>query len=676
MARFNPLLLLFVSALTATAQQNVQITPTPQHYEHFDGTFKVSNLKYVVADWKNVSKDVMQTAFASSDLQLKFVDKAKGKQSITLVIDNSLKFEGYELDVTNKGVVIKGSSDAGLFYGINSLLQLINADGTINACSINDSPRFAYRGVMIDVSRHFRSIDFLKRQIDLLAQFKVNRLHIHLTDAAGWRLEIKKYPRLTEYAAWRPAKTWKEWNDCGNIYCYENDANANGGYYTQDEMRDLIAYAQKHCITIIPEIEMPSHSDEVTTAFPELSCTHEPKQPDLCVGNEATFEFIENVLDEVIDLFPSQYIHIGGDEASKQAWKNCELCKKRMADEGLKNVDELQSYLIHRVEKYINSKGRDLLGWDEILEGGLAPNATVMSWRGVEGGIEAARTGHDAIMTPGEFCYLDSYQDAPNTQPEAIGGYLTLPKVYSYNPIPDTFTKEQADHIVGVQANLWCEYIPTDEHAEYMLYPRALAIAEVAWTNPENKSWESFNNRILKVLDKMRLNGYHPFDYAHEVGNRPEYYTPIEHLAVGKKVEFKTPYWSRYPANGDKTLTDGLRGGWNYSDKRWLSYVNNTKMDVVIDMEEETPIHSISADFMQICGPDVYMPSDVIISVSNDGENFTELAHINHKVVKDDAVSFKNFGWKGEAKARYIRYQAQADKVIGGILFLDEIVVL
>jgi hexosaminidase len=548
-------------------------------------------------------------------------------------------------------------------------------NGTIPACTVNDTPRFAYRGVMIDVSRHFRSIEFLKKQIDLLAQLKINRLHIHLTDAAGWRLEIKQYPRLTEYAAWRPAKTWKEWNDAGNTYCEQNDPKADGGFYTQDEMRDLIAYAQKHCITIIPEIEMPSHSEEVTTTFPELSCTHQPKQSDFCVGNEATFKFVENVLDEVIDLFPSHYIHIGGDEASKQAWKDCDLCKKRMSEEGLKDVDELQSYMIHRVEKYLNSKGRDLLGWDEILQGGLAPNATVMSWRGVEGGLQAAKSGHNAIMSPGEYCYFDGYQDAPNTQPEAIGGYLTLEKVYSYNPIPDTFTADQTKYIIGVQGNLWCEYIPTAEHAEYMLYPRAIALAEVAWTNPENKSWDSFKQRVIKFENKMGEQGYNYFDYSKEVGNRPEFYTDIEHLAVGKKVKFNRPYWTNYPANGENTLTDGKRGGWNYSDKRWLAFVGKPRMDVVIDMEKDTDIHSIAADFMQICGPDVYMPASVTISVSNDGENFTELKRIDHKVTKDNKVSFINFGWEGNAKARYIRYQADADEAIGGVLFTDEIVV-
>ena len=435
-------------------------------------------------------------------------------------------------------------------------------------------------------------------------------------------------------------------------------------------------YARQHCVTVIPEIEMPSHSEEVLTAYPELSCTHKPyKQSDFCVGNEKTFEFLENVLTEVMEMFPSQYIHIGGDEAGKGAWKTCPLCQARMKKEGLKNVDELQSYLIHRIERFLNANGRDLLGWDEILEGGLAPNATVMSWRGEAGGIKAVRAGHHAIMTPGEYCYLDGYQDAPYSQPEAIGGYLPLSKVYGYNPVPDSLTTEEAKLIQGVQGNVWAEYIPTDEHMEYMLYPRAIALAEVAWTKPENKSWDSFHERILKIIPQLQAKGYNPFDVSKEIGNRKEAAQPIEHLAVGKKVTFNIPYWPNYPANGEKTLTDGLRGGWNYNDKRWLGFADNHRMDVVIDLEKETDIHSVAADFMQICGPDVYMPAKVIISASTDGKNYTTLAEINHEVVKDDAVSFKNFGWQGEAKARYIRYQAIANADHGGIQFVDEIVV-
>ena len=347
-----------------------------------------------------------------------------------------------------------------------------------------------------------------------------------------------------------------------------------------------------------------------------------------------------------------------------------------MKEEGLKDVDELQSYLIHRMERFLNEHGRSLLGWDEILQGGLAPNATVMSWRGEQGGIDAVLSGHHAIMTPGEYCYFDSYQDAPYSQPEAIGGYLPLEKVYSYNPVPDSISADKQDFILGVQANLWAEYIPTDEHMEYMLYPRAIALSEVAWTAPEKKSWDSFHERILKIIPVLKEKGYNTFDYAKEIGNRKEYSQPVEHLALGKKVTFNIPYWPNYPANGEKTLTDGLRGGWNYNDKRWLGFANNHRMDVVIDLEKVTKIHSVSADFMQIWGPYVYMPSKVVISSSVDGKDYTQLTAIDHQVQKDDSVSFKKFSWEGETDARYIRYQAMADSLYkDGIQFVDEIIV-
>lgn len=585
--------------------------------------------------------------------------------------------EGYVLEVGRESVSLKALSDAGLFYGIKTLLQLAEqGEGNIQASLVRDEPRFPYRGIMIDVSRHFRSKEFIKKQIALLSAFKINRLHLHLTDAAGWRLEIDKYPRLTEFAAWRKQETWKDWGANGQQYCEQSDPGASGGYYTKEDIREILEYARLHCVTVIPEIEMPSHSEEVLAAYPELSCSGKPyKHSDFCVGNEKTFEFLENVLSEVIDLFPSHYIHIGGDEAGKASWKTCSLCQARMKKEGLKDVDELQSYLIHRIERFLNSKGRSLLGWDEILDGGLAPNATVMSWRGEAGGIRAVKAGHRAVMTPGEYCYFDGYQDAPFSQPEAIGGYLPLSKVYEYNPVPDSLTASERSLIEGVQANVWAEYIVTDEHFEYMLYPRAFALAEVAWTQPDQKSWESFRTRVLDLIPKMKENGYGCFDFSKEIGNRREALQPIEHMAVGKKVQFNIPYWSGYPANGEKTLNDGLRGGWNYNDKRWLGFVKGNEMDVVVDLGTDTIIHSVAADFMQICGPYVYMPKQVIISVSSDNKEFTELKEINHEVVKDDAVSFKNFGWSGETSARYVRFQAFPADIAGAVLFTDEIVV-
>lgn len=668
------------TACAPVAEQTLSVTPVPMEVNWQRGSFRPDASTSLWIEAPEADRSILAEYLQASPLALKLADSQSGNQVVlkqTDALEGITSPEGYVLSVNSDGVRIEALSGAGLFYGVQTLLQMAaDAPEGMTAVTVKDEPRFEYRGIMLDVSRHFRSKEFVKRQIDLLSYYKINRLHLHLTDAAGWRIEIKKYPRLTQFAAWRPQAVWKDWWNGKREYCEETDPRAQGGYYTQDDIRELVAYAQKHYVTIIPEIEMPSHSEEVLTAYPELSCTHVPyKQSDFCIGNENTFEFLENVLTEVMELFPSEYIHIGGDEAGKASWPNCKLCQARMKKEGLKDVNELQSYSIHRMERFLNSHGRKLLGWDEILDGGLAPNATVMSWRGTEGGLAAIRSGHKAIMSPGQYCYLDGYQDAPYSQPEAIGGYLPLKKVYGYEPVPDSLSADEAKLMYGVQANLWTEYIPTEEHAEYMLYPRAIALAEVAWSKPENKSWEDFHRRALKIVDELKAKGYHPFELKNEIGNRKEAETPVEHLALGKKVTYNAPYWENYPAAGEATLTDGLRGGWNYNDQLWQGFVTKDRVDVVIDLEKETPIHSVAADFMQICGPEVFMPERVVISVSNDGKEFTQLAEIKHEVVRDDAVTFKNFGWEGEASARYIRYQALASDKFGGVLFTDEIVV-
>ena len=668
------------TACAPVAGQTLSVTPVPMEVNWQRGSFRPDASTSLWIEAPEADRSILAEYLQASPLALKLADSQSGNQVVlkqTDALEGITSPEGYVLSVNSDGVRIEALSGAGLFYGVQTLLQMAaDAPEGMTAVTVKDEPRFEYRGIMLDVSRHFRSKEFVKRQIDLLSYYKINRLHLHLTDAAGWRIEIKKYPRLTQFAAWRPQAVWKDWWNGKREYCEETDPRAQGGYYTQDDIRELVAYAQKHYVTIIPEIEMPSHSEEVLTAYPELSCTHVPyKQSDFCIGNEKTFEFLENVLTEVMELFPSEYIHIGGDEAGKASWPNCKLCQARMKKEGLKDVNELQSYSIHRMERFLNSHGRKLLGWDEILDGGLAPNATVMSWRGTEGGLAAIRSGHKAIMSPGQYCYLDGYQDAPYSQPEAIGGYLPLKKVYGYEPVPDSLSADEAKLMYGVQANLWTEYIPTEEHAEYMLYPRAIALAEVAWSKPENKSWEDFHRRALKIVDELKAKGYHPFEQKNEIGNRKEAETPVEHLALGKKVTYNAPYWENYPAAGEATLTDGLRGGWNYNDQLWQGFVTKDRVDVVIDLEKETPIHSVAADFMQICGPEVFMPERVVISVSNDGKEFTQLAEIKHEVVRDDAVTFKNFGWEGEASARYIRYQALASDKFGGVLFTDEIVV-
>ena len=660
------------------------VIPVPLKMEQGTGSFLLSEKTKLYTNLQGGEAELWENYLKALPVQLKEARMKDRKQMLFLLITPKTPQlpspESYTLSVTPQRIEIRATSGAGLFYGMQTLLQLMQPAGTgsysVASVEIEDTPRFAYRGLMLDVSRHFSTKEFIKKQIDALAYYKINRLHLHLTDAAGWRLEIKKYPLLTDFAAWRTDPTWKKWWNGGRKYLRYDEPGASGGYYTQDDIREILEYARQHYITVIPEIEMPSHSEEVLAAYPQLSCSGEPyKNSDFCIGNEETFTFLENVLTEVMELFPSEYIHVGGDEAGKSAWKTCPKCQKRMKDEHLANVDELQSYLIHRIEKFLNNHGRRLLGWDEILQGGIAPNATVMSWRGEEGGIAAVTSGHHAIMTPGAYCYMDSYQDAPYSQPEAIGGYLPLKKVYAYDPVPASLTAEQAKLVYGVQGNLWVEYIPTPEHVEYMIYPRMLALAEVAWSAPERKSWPDFHTRALSAVADLQKKGYHPFDLSKEIGSRPESLQPVSHLALGKKVIYNSPYSPHYPAQGNTALTDGIRGDWTYGDGSWQGFISDNRLDVTIDMEKETPIHSVTAAFMQVVGAEVFLPETVIISISDDGINFTELQKQHFEVSKETPIRFTDISWQGEAKGRYVRYQAQAGSEFGGWIFTDEIIV-
>ena len=660
------------------------VIPVPLKMEQGTGSFLLSEKTKLYTNLQGGEAELWENYLKALPVQLKEARMKDRKQMLFLLITPKTPQlpspESYTLSVTSQRIEIRATSGAGLFYGMQTLLQLMQPASTgsysVPSVEIEDTPRFAYRGLMLDVSRHFSTKEFIKKQIDALAYYKINRLHLHLTDAAGWRLEIKKYPLLTDFAAWRTDPTWKKWWNGGRKYLRYDEPGASGGYYTQDDIREILEYARQHYITVIPEIEMPSHSEEVLAAYPQLSCSGEPyKNSDFCVGNEETFTFLENVLTEVMELFPSEYIHVGGDEAGKSAWKTCPKCQKRMKDEHLANVDELQSYLIHRIEKFLNNHGRRLLGWDEILQGGIAPNATVMSWRGEEGGIAAVTSGHHAIMTPGAYCYLDSYQDAPYSQPEAIGGYLPLKKVYAYDPVPASLTAEQAKLVYGVQGNLWVEYIPTPEHVEYMIYPRMLALAEVAWSAPERKSWPDFHTRALSAVADLQKKGYHPFDLSKEIGSRPESLQPVSHLALGKKVTYNSSYSPHYPAQGNTALTDGIRGDWTYGDGSWQGFISDNRLDVTIDMEKETPIHSVTAAFMQVVGAEVFLPETVIISISDDGINFTELQKQHFEVSKETPIRFTDISWQGEAKGGYVRYQAQAGSEFGGWIFTDEIIV-
>lgn len=670
-----------------------------------------------------------------------------GKTKLELTIDEgfSSNKEAYSLSVDKHGVTIKAIDFAGLFYGVQTLSQLLEFNSN-NATSlpyikIEDLPRFAYRGFMLDVSRHFFPLDFLKKQIDMLSHYKLNTFHWHLTDGAGWRVEIKQYPELTNIAAWRIEETWKEWwATSPRKYVEERSENAYGGYFTQEEVQELVKYAAQKNITVIPEIEMPGHSEEVLAVYPQLSCTGKPyTSSEFCIGNEETFEFLENVLSEVIDIFPSQYIHIGGDEASREHWKKCPKCQARIKNENLKDENELQSYLIKRIEKFLHSKGRKLLGWDEILEGGLAPDATVMSWRGKEGGIKAVKSGHQAIMTPGEFCYFDTYQANPDTQPEAIGGFLPIEKVYSYNPVPDTLSADEAGRILGVQANLWVEYIPTTEHVEHMIWPRLIALSEVAWTNTKNKDWDNFKVRVKRAIPFLEKKGYTPFTLSDEVAFAHNIHAakkaievtlstekaPAEiryttdnttpntasllyskplivsdstiitaqvfvdnqaigkpvsrrfdyHRAIGKDITYNIPINKYYPAGGENALIDGLVGGLTHGDGRWQGFVTNG-MDVTIDMGEEMSLKYINSRFMQNKGAEIWFPKEVVISVSDDNNEFREIDRIQNSVsANEPGTLFQNFGWHGAIDTRYIRYQALPNSSKGGWVFVDEVAV-
>lgn len=428
--------------------------------------------------------------------------------------------EAYELIVNKKGVTINALTQEGAFRAMQALKMMSLIDARIQHCSIFDYPRFQHRGLMLDESRSFKGKEYIKKQIEAMALLRMNVLHLHLTDAAGWRLQIDSYPNLTDYVAWRKGETYHEWEALGYPFTNAQDPDAYGGFYTKDDIREIVAFAAERHIDIIPEIEMPGHSMEVNRAYPEIACVGPDGKPrpfswDLCVGNEGTFEFLEKVLEEVIELFPYKYIHIGGDEAAKKDWEVCVNCQKRMQEEGMKHKDELQGYMVRRIEAFLRERGRTVIGWDEIVETGLPEQATVMSWRGTPGGIKASSEGHDVIMSPNTYLYLDYYQDLIKKEPKAVGHMQSLRHVYKYDPL-EGIGEEYHHHILGVQGNLWCELIPYAAHAEYMLYPRAFAIAEIGWTPQEDREFFNFRERCLRLVTVFRQLGYNTFDLFSE----------------------------------------------------------------------------------------------------------------------------------------------------------------
>ncbi len=517
------LILIAITSCNSGKQQelNIAIVPQPNSLVKQEGSFTInSKTKFIVSENEKsliAAVGLVNERFnRAAGFKLEITSEQQTKNFIQIVLDSLVIIgeEAYELTVDSKGVTITAGNEKGAFYGLMSMLQLLpsaieSADlvsdvtWSMPCVKITDSPRFVWRGMMLDVCRHFVPVEIIKKQLDVMAMYKLNTFHWHLTEDQGWRIEIKKYPKLTEIGSKR----------------IEGDGSVTEGFYTQDQIKEIVAYAAERYINVVPEIELPGHALAALVGYPEYSCTGGPFQvrnlwgvePDVyCAGKEETFHFLEDIIAEVVPLFPYKYFHIGGDECPKDRWKTCPDCQKRMRQEGLKNEHELQSYFVQRIEKVLLEHGKKMVGWDEILEGGLAPSATVMSWRGEAGGIEAAKQGHDVVMTPGDWVYLDHYQGDSRVEPVAIGGHITLEKSYGYNPVPSELNADEAKYVLGTQGNIWSEYLYTPEMFEYRIYPRIIALAEVGWTQPENKDFQDFLSRMDSQFERL---DYHGINY-------------------------------------------------------------------------------------------------------------------------------------------------------------------
>ena len=728
------------------AQGDFEIVPLPQEVKA-QNSHPFLLTPATVITYPEGNEQMQQTAwFLASYIEdvtgyaIRTAPSAEGKAPIHLSVDKSIQNpEGYRLAVTDQGIEIAGGSEAGVFYGVQTLRKSLPAtakamDIEIPAVQINDYPRFRYRGMMLDVSRHFFSIYEVKKYIDILALHNINTFHWHLSDDQGWRIEIKKYPELTQIGSQR--KETVIGHNSG-----EYDGQPYGGFYTQDEVRDVIAYAKKRFITIIPEIDMPGHQLAALATYPELGCTGGPyevwrqwgiSEDVICAGNEKSMQFLEDVLAEIIDLFPSEYIHVGGDECPKVRWEHCPKCQARIKAEGIKGDSKhsaeeyLQSYVISRMEKFVESKGRHIIGWDEILEGGLAPNATVMSWRGVSGGIEAAKQQHNVIMTPNTYLYFDYYQSSDTEhEPQAIGGYLPLERVYSLEPtagIPD----ESKKYVIGAQANLWTEYIPSFRQVEYMVMPRIAALSEVQWSNPAKKDYKTFLPRLVRLTalyDQQRYNyaknifdiqaTFTPDTESGQIivdlttmgngdirytldGSEPSansllYEAPLKikedadiravvvrpngnsrifsetihfNKATAKPVTLLVPPSRGYSFNGAPVLTDGLTGDGNYKTGRWLGF-QGVDLDAAIDLQKPTEISKVSFNTNVVKGDWIMGATGVTVKVSEDGQTFKEIATEAIPSLKADDKDgiYPHELTFSPVKARYVEVIIKSDKL-------------
>lgn len=697
------------------AQQVPPIIPQPLSIDVKNGYFLIDpNVSVKTSSKDKAVADIMRffTNYVKNITGFDLSEKAGKSKVIEFQIEkiNDIGEEGYMLSVMPNRILIKANTSKGLFYGVQSLIQTLpfvrtNQTPQIPCMEVKDNPRFAWRGFMLDVSRHFFAPDMIKEVIDIMSLYKMNVFHWHLTDGPSWRLEIKKYPKLTEQAAWRIDDWGKTWNWADVAFNNDKNKATYGGFYTQEQVKDIVAYAQARNITIVPEIEMPGHSQAAMAAFPELSChpsVHfgisgdfyaNKVEGNYCAGNDAAFNFIQDVLTEVMAIFPSKYIHVGGDEVEKDSWKKCPKCQARIKSEGLKDENELQSYFIRRIEKFLTSKNRKLIGWDEILEGGLAPEATVMSWRGESGGIQAAKMKHNVVMSPTTPCYFDYYQGDPETEPLAFGGFNTLKKVYHYEPIPAEMTTEDAKYVLGAQANLWTEMIRKREGVEYMILPRLLALSEAVWSPKMQRNWVNFNHRLQPHLMGFEHKGWHysrgnfkidikplmtngKISVALETENTegvihyttdgtnptigsPKFDKPFEinkpmtvkaalalnnqimttkpaeqsfslNKITGKKVQYATTFSKHYPANGVNTLTDGIRGTKDHG-QLWHGFTSQ-EMVATIDMDNATNASSITLGCLQNYGAWIFFPQSVKFEISEDGQNFKEVKTVPNTI--------------------------------------------
>ena len=702
------ILAFFLLSFYANAQNTYPVIPKPNSLVEGKGKFSITpKTKIVVStnapETRKVAEQLAQRIQIVTG-NLPEITSQKTPNSISFEDAPALGPEAYEFVASPASVIIKASTAKGHFYGFQTLLQLLPPSVyssslqpavklAVPECIIKDEPRFGYRGMMLDLGRHYFPVSFIKKYIDLIAMHKLNTFHMHLTDDQGWRIEIKKYPKLIEIGSKRKESMAGHYRD------QKWDGIPHEGFYTQDEIRDIVKYAESKFVTAIPEIELPGHAQAALAAYPELGCENKKYEVSTLWGvsdqvfcpNEQTFEFLQNVLTEVMELFPSKYIHIGGDECPKTAWKNSEFCQQLMKKEGLKDEHELQSYFIRRIDKFVTSKGRKIIGWDEILEGGISPNATIMSWRGIEGGIDAAKQGHDAIMTPTSNLYLDYYQSNPLTEPIAIGGYLTIEKVYGYEPVPAALTKEQAKHILGTQANLWTEYIATPEHAEYMAFPRASALAEVAWTKAELKDYKNFALRLKTHFERLKHLGVNYARSYYDItastlkdakgfpvvklenidkdviirytldGTEPNAqslaFDPAKNIPINADMLISSAAFSKTGDQLGKVLTkqfvvslstgktytladepQGYTGGEKYAltnaivgdlsnSSSWVGF-NGKDLDAVIDLGQRTLINRIGVAFQRASASWIMLPRYVEIFISEDGKTFKSVKRI------------------------------------------------